>query len=171
MSKQYKTLAVVLVGVLVLVGAVYAFMEYQRNKPTTPVRDLTVEVSAGEHTQEIPPYTICELDQECDGGEPPTFALGSADGAGDSGASGGEVKVKVPDEIASISWRLLLVYDDPAENSEQIFQSGEANETTFAPVTESGARIVVAEVTTLDIDKGDDGEEIPVIATWSVAFD
>ena len=36
--------------------------------------------------------------------------------------------------------------------------------------TESGAKLVVAEVTTLDIKKGDDGEETPVIATWSVGF-
>lgn len=160
-NNQLKTLTVVLIGVIVLVGAIYAFMEYQRNQPSTPVRDLTVAVTAGEETQVIPPYTICELDEECAGGEAPTIALGNAD----------EVQVEVPREIAHTSWRLLLIYDDPAANQELIFQSGESTGETVEAVTETGARLVVAEVTTLEIDEGDDGEEIPVIATWSVGFE
>ena len=35
---------------------------------------------------------------------------------------------------------------------------------------DSGARLVVAEVSALEIDEGEDGEEIPVLATWSVAL-
>ena len=74
----------------------------------------------------------------------------------------------MPEEISSSGWRLLTIYDDPAANNEQVFQSNESNEQTVKAVTESGARLVVAEVSALEIDRGEDGEEIPVLATWSV---
>lgn len=158
-SRQWKTLVVALVGVVVLVGAVYAFMEWQNNRPTTPVDELTVSVSANGETQDIGVYTVCELDEECPGGDAPTMQLGSD-----------EVTVALPDEIAQNSWRLLLVYDDPDANEERVFTSGESASESTPAVTESGAKLVVAEVTTLDIKEGDDGEETPVIATWSVGF-
>ncbi|MDK6493877.1 DUF2771 family protein [Corynebacterium coyleae] len=158
-SKQWKTIVVALVGVLALVGVVYAVMEYQRTRPTTPVDELTVSVAANGEREDIGVYTVCELDEECAGGDAPTMQRGE-----------GDVVVTVPDEIASNSWRLLLIYDDPNANSERVFTSGEATEETVPATTESGAKLVVAEVTTLDIKKGDDGEETPVIATWSVGF-
>ena len=98
---------------------------------------------------------------ECPGGEPPSVRLPDQ----------GDVTFTVPREIERNSWRLLLIYDDPAANSERVFTSGESGEETAPAVTESGAKLVVAEITTLDIEKGDDGEETPVIATWSVGFD
>ena len=160
-TQQWKVLAIALVGVLALVGAVYAFMRYQDSKPGTPVRELEVAVTAGGHTEQIPAYTVCELDVECPGGEPPSVRLPDQ----------GDVTFTVPGEIERNSWRLLLIYDDPAANAERVFTSGESGEETAPAMTESGAKLVVAEITTLDISKGDDGEETPVIATWSVGFD
>lgn len=160
-TQQWKVLAIALVGVVVLVGAVYSFMSYQQNKPGTPVRDLEVAVAAAGQTEQVPVYTVCELDVECPGGEPPRMRLPDQGG----------VTVTVPGEIERNSWRLLLIYDDPAANTERVFTSGESGEETVPAVTESGAKLVVAEITTLDIEKGDDGEESPVIATWSVGFD
>ena len=160
-TQQWKVLAIALVGVLALVGAVYAFMRYQDSKPGTPVRELEVAVTAGGHTEQIPAYTVCELDVECPGGEPPSVRLPDQ----------GDVTFTVPDDIARNSWRLLLIYDDPAANAERVFTSGESGEETAPAMTESGAKLVVAEITTLDIETGDDGEETPVIATWSVGFD
>ena len=160
-TQQWKVLAIALVGVLALVGAVYAFMRYQDSKPGTPVRELEVAVTAGGHTEQIPAYTVCELDVECPGGEPPSVRLPDQ----------GDVTFTVPGEIERNSWRLLLIYDDPAANAERVFTSGESGEETAPAMTESGAKLVVAEITTLDIEQGDDGEEIPVIATWSVGFD
>ncbi|MCG7291010.1 DUF2771 domain-containing protein [Corynebacterium afermentans] len=160
-TQQWKVLAIALVGVVVLVGAVYSFMSYQQNKPGTPVRDLEVAVAAAGQTEQVPVYTVCELDVECPGGEPPRMRLPDQ----------GDVTVTVPGEIERNSWRLLLIYDDPAANTERVFTSGESGEETVPAVTESGAKLVVAEITTLDIEKGDDGEETPVIATWSVGFD
>jgi len=160
-TQQWKVLAIALVGVVVLVGAIYAFMSYQQNKPGTPVRDLEVAVAAGGQTEQVPVYTVCELDVECPGGEPPSVRLPDQ----------GDVTFTVPNEIERNSWRLLLIYDDPAANTERVFTSGESGEETAPAVTESGAKLVVAEITTLDIEKGDDGEETPVIATWSVGFD
>ena len=159
-SQQWKVLAIALVGVLALVGAVYAYLHYQDSKPGTPVRDLDVTVTAGGQTEQIPVYTVCELDVECPGGEPPSVRLPDQ----------GEVTFTVPGEIERNSWRLLLIYDDPAANTERVFTSGESGEETAPAATESGAKLVVAEITTLDIEKGDDGEETPVIATWSVGF-
>ena len=160
-TQQWKVLAIALVGVLALVGAVYAFMRYQDSKPGTPVRELEVAVTAGGHTEQIPAYTVCELDVECPGGEPPSVRLPDQ----------GDVTFTVPGEIERNSWRLLLIYDDPAANAERVFTSGESGEETAPAMTESGAKLVVAEITTLDIETGDDGEETPVIATWSVGFD
>lgn len=160
-SQQWKVLAIALVGVLVLVGAVYAFLRYQDSKPGTPVGELEVSVTAGGQAEQIPAYTVCELDVECPGGEPPRVRLPDQ----------GEVTFTVPPEIERNSWRLLLIYDDPAANTERVFTSGESGEETAPAVTESGAKLVVAEITTLDIEKGDDGEETPVIATWSVGFE
>ena len=158
--QQWKVLAIALVGVLVLVGVVYAVLEHQRNRPETPVRDLTVGVQAGEQHEDVPVYTVCELDVECPGGDAPRMQLGGA----------GEVTLTVPREIEQNSWRLLLVYDAPAANEERVFTSGESGQET-AQVEKDGAHLVVAEVSTLDIDKGDNGEETPVIATWSVGFE
>lgn len=160
-SQQWKVVAIALVGVLALVGAVYAFQRYQDSKPGTPVGELEVAVTAGGHREQIPAYTVCELDVECPGGEPPSMRLPDQ----------GEVTFTVPPEIERNSWRLLLIYDDPAANTERVFTSGESGEETTPAVTESGAKLVVAEITTLDIEKGDDGEETPVIATWSVGFE
>ena len=160
-SQQWKVVAIALVGVLALVGAVYAFQRYQDSKPGTPVGELEVAVTAGGHTEQIPAYTVCELDAECPGGEPPRVRLPDQ----------GEVTFTVPAEIERNSWRLLLIYDDPAANTERVFTSGESGEETAPAITESGAKLVVAEITTLDIEKGDDGAETPVIATWSVGFE
>mgnify|MGYP002654126228 CR=1 FL=1 len=53
-TQQWKVLAIALVGVVVLVGAVYAFMSYQQNKPGTPVRDLEVAVAEADYRQAHP---------------------------------------------------------------------------------------------------------------------
>lgn len=155
-----KQIAVIAVGVIVLVAGIYAFLEWQRSAPSTPVRDIRVQVAADGTTQELAPYTVCPLDEQCDGGDPPTLDAGEAK----------EMTITVPEEISSSGWRLLTIYDDPAANDERVFQSHEANEHTVDVEKDSGARLVVAEVSALEIDEGEDGEEIPVLATWSVAL-
>lgn len=154
-------LAVIVVAVLVLVAGVYAFMSWQRNAPTRPVEQLRVYAMVDGETHEIAPYTICPFDEQCDGGEPPVLPLPSAD----------EMTFRVDPELASTSWRLLLIYDDPAENEELLHQSGEASEATIDARTASGATLLVAEISALEIAKDDQGEETPVVATWSVAFE
>lgn len=164
MSSTAKTpawvqLLVLAVGVAVIVGGTYFFLEWQKNRPATPLREQQVEVKNGAAEQSLTPYTVCELDAQCDGGEPPTLALDDSS----------PVTVTVPREVSSSSWKLLTIYDDPAANDEQIFQSGEASEASVDPVKD-GAQLVVAEVSQLAIDEGDGGEETPVVATWSIAF-
>lgn len=152
--------AAIILAALLLVAAVYGVMEWQKNRPSTPVRDVQIEVASAGVTLDVEPYTVCELDEECAGGQPPTMTLDPA-----------TVTVTVPREIADGSWRLLTIYDDPAANNEIVFTSGEAATQDVEAVTDSGAKLVVAEVSALAIDKGDDGEEIPVIATWSIGFE
>lgn len=152
-------LLVLTLGVVVIVAGFYFFTEWQKNRPATPLRDVTVTVTNGAAEQEIHPYTICELDAECDGGEPPAMALDDS----------AQVTFAVPREISSSSWKLLTIYDDPAANDEQIFQSGEAAEAEVDSVKD-GARLLVAEVSLLAVDESDDGQETPVVATWSVSF-
>lgn len=167
-TAQWKTFAVIAIAVILLVGAVYAVLEFQRNQPSAPVRDLTVQFEAGGAVEDVAPYTVCELDAECAGGDAPTMRLGDA---GETEQVAEQITVRVPDEVASLSWRLLLIYDDPSKNEERIFQSGEAREDNAPAVTESGARLVVAEVSALTVDTDDAGEETPVIATWSMGFE
>lgn len=155
-----KQFAFIVVAALALVAAVYAVLEFQRTRPVTPVSELTVTVTSGGAAEEVPPYTVCELDEECAGGDPPVMALGN-----------GAVVIEVPQEIASSSWRLLTIYDDPAANNELVYTSGEASSHEIEAVTASGARLVVAEVSALGIDVDNAGEEVPVIATWSVGFE
>ena len=145
---------------LLFVAGVYAFMEYQRTRPQAPVSDIAVSVTSAGETHDIAPYTVCELDQECDGGTPPTMSLDSE-----------TVHIAVPTDISKSSWRVLAIYDDPAANAETVYTSGEADAHDVEAVTASGARLVVAEVSALAIDHDADGEEIPVIATWSVGFE
>ena len=104
-------LLVLALGVVVIVAGFYFFTEWQKNRPATPLRDVTVTVTNGAAEQEIRPYTICELDAECDGGEPPAMALDDS----------AQVTFAVSREISSSSWKLLTIYDDPAANDEQIF--------------------------------------------------
>lgn len=151
--------AVVAVALLLVIG-IYFFMEYQRTRPVAPIGDVAVSVTSASQTRDIAPYTVCELDQECDGGTPPSMPLDAQ-----------QVHVAVPDDVAQSSWRVLAIYDDPAENNETVYTSGEATEHDIEAVTASGARLVVAEVSALAIDHDANGEEIPVIATWSVGFE
>lgn len=159
-KQSWTQVAAIAVVALLLVGVVYAVMEWQRNRPGTPLADQRVDVTSGTESRSVAPYTVCELDEECAGGEPPTMPL-----AGDT------VTFTVADEVAASSWRLLLIYDDPAANTERVFTSGESTEETVEAVTDTGARLVVGEVSALAVDRDDAGEEIPVIATWSVGFD
>lgn len=159
-AKSIKPIVAIVLAALVLVAAIYAFMEWQNSRPGTPVRELQVEVTSAGQQRQIEPYTVCELDQECVGGKPPTMALDES-----------VVHVAVPAEISNTSWRLLAIYDDPAANNETVYTSNEASEHEIEAVTDTGARLVVAEVSALEIDHDASGEEIPVIATWSVGFE
>ncbi|MEH0146858.1 DUF2771 domain-containing protein [Corynebacterium sp. Q4381] len=158
-AKSVKPVIAIVIAALLLVAGLYAFLEWQNSRPGTPVRELRVEVTSAGKTLEVEPYTVCELDEECPGGQPPSMELDEA-----------AVHVSVPAEIANSSWRMLAIYDDPAANNETVYTSGEASEHDVEAVTESGARLVVAEVSALAIDHDASGEEIPVIATWSVGF-
>lgn len=154
-----KPIIAIVIAALALVAGLYAFLEWQNSRPGTPVRELRVEVTSAGETLEIEPYTVCELDEECPGGQPPSMTLDDE-----------TVRIAVPDEISNSSWRMLAIYDDPAANNETVYTSGEASEHELEAVTDSGARLVVAEVSALAIDRDASGEEIPVIATWSVGF-
>lgn len=159
-GQHLKQLAAIAAAAIVLVAGIYFFMQWQSNRPGTPVRELSVAVTSAGETRDIEPYTVCELDQQCDGGDPPSMPLDA-----------GTVTVKVPEEVSSTSWRVLAIYDDPAANSENVFTSGEADSHDIDAVTDSGAKLVVAEVSALEVDKDDGGEETPVIATWSIGFE
>lgn len=158
-GQGWAQVAIIAAAAIVLVAAVYGVMEWQRSRPGTPVAEMTVEVSSAGQTTAIAPYTICELDAQCDGGTPPAMPRDPQ-----------TVTVRVPDDIASGSWRLLMIYDDPAANDELVFTSGQASSHDIDAVTETGAALVVAEVSALQVDTNDDGEEVPVVATWSVGF-
>ncbi|OIR42178.1 DUF2771 family protein [Corynebacterium sp. NML130628] len=159
-SRLAIQLGTTVLAVAVLLAGVYAFMNWQRSQPGLPVEDLRIHVSASDGEHDIAPYTLCPLDEQCDGGEPPALKRGDAD----------SLTFRIDPDIAAGSWRLLLIYDDPSANEERLHQAGEATEET-APTVKDGATLLVAEVSTLAVKNDDHGEEIPVVATWSVAFE
>ncbi|MGY6463982.1 DUF2771 domain-containing protein [Corynebacterium sp. HMSC08D02] len=160
-SRLALQLGATVLAVAILLAGVYAFMTWQRSQPGLPVEDLRIHVTASDGEHEIAPYTLCPLDEQCDGGEPPALTRGGSD----------ELKFRIDPDIAAGSWRLLLIYDDPSANEERLHQAGETTEETAPAVKEGGAKLLVAEVSTLAVKNDDHGEEIPVVATWSVAFE
>ncbi|WKD58078.1 hypothetical protein CAPI_07710 [Corynebacterium capitovis DSM 44611] len=158
-TSAWKLLIVLGLGVLVLVAGLYAFWDWQKNKPGRPASEVTVAVTSGDATLDVGAYTVCELDAECEGGQPPSLALDT----------GSDVTVRVPEEIGESSWQLLTIYDDPAANDQQLFQAGDALEAT-APATKGEAHLVVAEVSFLTVGTDTQGHETPVVATYSVSF-
>lgn len=159
-SRFALQLGATVLAVAVLLAGVYAFMNWQRSQPGLPVEDLRIHVTASDGEHEIAPYALCPLDEQCDGGEPPALKRGDAD----------SLTFRIDPDIAAGSWRLLLIYDDPSANEERLHQAGETTEET-APAVKDGATLLVAEVSTLAVKNDDHGEEIPVVATWSVAFE
>lgn len=158
-QRSVAMLAVIAVVIVAIVAALYFYMDWRNNRPGTPPQDIEVTATVGENTATATPFSVCEFGQECPEGTVSTIDVDGAE----------TVRISVPKDVASLQWSLLSIYDDPAANSERTFTPGEANEVDV-PVKSEGdenAALVVMEVSCLMLGQDANGEETPVMVTWS----
>lgn len=158
------TIAIIAVVIVAIVAGLYFYMDWQRNRPTTPPEQIEVTASAAGTDITTKPFSICEFGEECPEGEVATINAGDAD----------NIRITVPQDLAELQWSLLSIYDDPAANTERTFTPREATEVDVPVIAEAedaedaaGAKLVVIEVSCLMLGTDADGNETPVMATWS----
>ncbi|MDY6049309.1 MAG: DUF2771 family protein [Corynebacterium sp.] len=170
--------AFLLVAVIVVAALAVGVQRYLNNREVAEPAAITLQVTAGEATAELTPYAVCALDEPCaalseeaDASTVPTLEFAAA---GDDGS----VRISLPKQVYDHSFTLLSIYDDPAANAEQTFTSNQAT-AVDVPVTKDPTdnpdaagqrpRLQVVEITSLQIETTETGEENPVSVTWSVA--
>ncbi|MCH6197716.1 DUF2771 domain-containing protein [Corynebacterium mastitidis] len=153
-----------LTTVVIVIAVVYLAQTWWNNRPDPAPKDLRLTATAGERSEEIAPYMVCEVNTDCAEGEVPTLPIGEDDA----------LTLDLPEPIYDHDWTLLTIYDDPAYNDTRNFGGNEQESVTIPgslDPTEEGAprpRLMVVEVNTALIDRDAEGNETPVAAVWSV---
>lgn len=155
-----------LVAAVVVVIAVSALLQnWWNNRPGPQPLEIAISASNGDETQDVYPFSACTPGVECEEHEIPTVAV----------AADGELTLELPKAIYDHDWALLKIYDDPAANSQDYFTANQTKQVTIpgqAEATDDVAtppRLVVVEVTSVQIGIDDAGEETPYTVTWSIA--
>lgn len=159
---QFLTL---LVAVVIVLVAIFLGQRWWQSRPGPDPHDVAVAATVGSQSQDVLPYTVCELGADCPEGEIARVPV----------PADGELQLKIPKAINDHDWQLLLIYDDPAANDQRIFGAHEEDSVTVRgsvdPVDgESGERpkLMVVEVHSMMIGTDADGAETPVAAVWSL---
>ncbi|WP_257162642.1 DUF2771 domain-containing protein [Corynebacterium cystitidis] len=166
-AQSLKTVAIIAVLVVLLVGAVYGFMQWQGSRPATDPHEVTVTATIGDNVVETTPYMVCEPGVECPENEVPAITVTPDD----------TVRIEVPEDIYDHDWQLLSIYDDPGANDQQLHGPYDADSVDIpvsaAPVGDSteNPQLIVVEVSSIMIGHDDAGEESPYMTTWSFAFE
>ncbi|KGF20923.1 DUF2771 domain-containing protein [Corynebacterium tuscaniense] len=158
-QRSIAMLAIIAVMIVGIVAALYFYMEWRNNRPSTPPQEIEVTATAGENSATTTPFSVCEFGENCPEGSVATIDADGADA----------VRVSVPKDVSVLQWSLLSIYDDPAANSERTFTPGEADEVDVPIRSESNsnASLVVMEVSCLMVGQDGAGEETPVMVTWA----
>ncbi|STC69922.1 putative secreted protein [Corynebacterium pilosum] len=166
-TQSIKTVAIIVILVVALVGGVYAFMQWQNSRPAAAPHEVTVTATVGETEVETTPYMVCEPGVECPENEVPTVQVSPDD----------TVRIEVPKDIYDHDWQLLTIYDDPGANDQQLHGPNDTN-TVDIPVSASPVgdstehpQLVVVEVSSIMIGHDDAGVETPYMTTWSFSFE
>lgn len=157
-------LALVIAVVIIIVAAVVA-QGWWNNRPGPEPRDVTVTARVGETSLEVSPYLVCEPGLECPEGEVPNLPVGPDD----------TLVLEIPEAIHDHDWQLLMIYDDPAANDQQLHGGYDAERVEIPgsvdPLEEGDQRprLMVVEISSAMIGLDADGEETPYATVWSLS--
>ncbi|AZA13023.1 DUF2771 family protein [Corynebacterium choanae] len=162
-NNNLTQLMILLVAVIVVVVASVGFQHWWNSRPTDiSAMEVTVTTDDGETV--LSPYAVCELGADCAVQDPTIVPIKVEETA----------SLKVPREVKDSEWKLLLLYDNPAASSEQVFAPGEIAAVNIPgsvePLADNEARptLLVAEVTAVIVGVNDAGEESPYSVTWAL---
>lgn len=157
-------LALLIAVVIIVVAAVLA-QNWWNNRPGPDPRDLTVTARVGDTSIEVSPYLVCEPGLECPEGEVPNLPVGPDD----------TLVLEIPEPIHDHDWQLLMIYDDPAVNDQQLHGPYDAERVEIPgsvdPLNEGDPRprLMVVEISSAQIGLDADGEETPYATVWSLS--
>ncbi|BBZ47844.1 hypothetical protein MPRM_51250 [Mycobacterium parmense] len=151
-------LLAVVVTVLCVAAGVGAYLLVHRPGPPRP------EISAYSHGHltRVGPYMYCNVLNLDDCQTPQT--------QGELAVSGRDpVQLSVPDAIYRAPWRLLKVFEDPANTTTTMFRPGTRFAVTIPTVDPQRGRLsgIVVQLLTLVIDPSGELRDVPH-AEWSV---
>lgn len=156
-KKNLKQFLIMIVAVVIVISASIAFQKWWNDRPGKDPKDVRVQVSVGDTKKDVAPYTVCEAGTTCPDGEVTRIEAGD-----------GTMKITVPREVSDHDWSLLKIYDDPAANDQLYFKGNEKKEVEIPAKSDSGSRLVVAEVSTILIGRDAQGNETPYTVVWSI---
>ncbi|MEE6175052.1 DUF2771 domain-containing protein [Mycobacterium sp. 050134] len=156
-----RGIAVLLAAVLALACVGVGIGTWLLVRPTGPQRPEISAYSHG-HLTRVGPYTYCNVLNLDDCQTPQT--------QGELRVSERyPVQLSVPDAIYRAPWRLLEVYEDPANTTAQMFRPNTRLAVTIPPVDPQRGRLtgIVVQLLTLVVDPSGELREAPH-AEWSV---
>ncbi|QDZ42185.1 DUF2771 domain-containing protein [Corynebacterium sp. sy039] len=168
--KNFKQFALLICAVVVLVGASIVFQNWWKSRPGPDPKEITITAKVGNRTVDVTPYSICELDAECEEKTVTTLDVQEND----------TLSIEVPESISDHDWSLLTIYDDPTANDQFYYGANEQSSVdiagsvkpqegkTKAGNTSASSHLLVAEVSSVFVAKNAQGEETAYTVTWSI---
>ncbi|MCS5480477.1 DUF2771 domain-containing protein [Corynebacterium sp. YIM 101645] len=157
-------LALLIAVVIIIVAAVLA-QNWWNNRPGPAPQDITVTARVGDSSLEVSPYLVCEPGLECPEGEVPNLAVGPDD----------TLVLEIPEPIHDHDWQLLMIYDDPAVNDQQLHGPYDTEQVEIPgsvdPVNagDPRPRLMVVEISSAQIGPDAEGQETPYATVWSLS--
>ncbi|KUI23965.1 hypothetical protein AU196_09365 [Mycobacterium sp. IS-1742] len=156
-----KRVLAVLAAVAVLATAATALLVWQLTRDHEPALPEISAFTRGELTR-VGPFQFCDVIDPTDcrpAGQQGELAVTERD----------PVQLSVPSAIAEAPWRLLRVYEDPADTTESVFRPDTRLAVTVPTVDPQRGRLTGIAVQLLTLVQDEAGEvfEVPH-AEWSV---
>lgn len=159
-----QILALLIAVVILLVGGVL-LQNWWNNRPGPQPHEVSITATVGDASLEISPYLVCEPGVDCPEGEVPNLAVGPDD----------TLVLDIPEAIYDHDWQVLMIYDDPAANDQQLHAANDAQQVEIPgstdPIGENTERprLMVVEVSSVMLGHNDTGEETPYTTVWSLS--
>lgn len=159
---QFLTL---LIAVVIIILAAVLAQNWWNNRLGPAPQDITVTARLDDASIEVSPYLVCEPGLECPEGEVPNLPVDPDD----------TLLLEIPEAIHDHDWQLLMIYDDPAVNEQQLHGAYDTEQVEIPgsvdPLTEGDPRprLMVVEISSAQVGLDADGEETPYATVWSLS--
>jgi len=159
-----QVLALIIAVAIVVVAAVLV-QNWWKNRPDPEPQEVAITASVGDESIEVFPYLVCEPGVECPEGDVPNLPV-SADET---------LKIEIPESIYNHDWQMLMIYDDPAANDQQLYGPFDAESVEIPgsadPIGEATERprLLIVEISAAMVGHDDDGVETPYATIWSLS--